>query len=189
MNLNPQNTVLCSLNVSTFPTFLVSVLYKQVKELYFSSLAKTYSTINTSGIHWWFLDIIVCSLYVCRCCSEAKPPTGSHRSLHKGPFDLPERVVKTWRAILTCIQNRYSSPFTSDLLDALSPLLVLCLSSRRQEVVGETLTFWCATFDSASEPLVYPNKLRDVFVKFRKKGDVLLKLPGFEVLCDAQLLC
>ena len=105
----------------------------------------------------------------------------NHKSPHKGPFDLQERIVKAWRAVLACVQSRYGAPFTSDLLDALSPLLVLCLSCKRQDVVSETLTFWTATFDLAPEPLVYPNKLRDVLVKCRKKWDLQLKLPGFEV--------
>ncbi|CAI7994295.1 Telomere-associated protein RIF1 [Geodia barretti] len=112
--------------------------------------------------------------------SEAKSPTVNHKSPHKGPFDLQERIVKAWRAVLACVQSRYGAPFTSDLLDALSPLLVLCLSCKRQDVVSETLTFWTATFDLAPEPLVYPNKLRDVLVKCRKKWDLQLKLPGFE---------
>jgi hypothetical protein len=112
--------------------------------------------------------------------SDAKPQTVNHKSLHKGPFDLQERIVKAWRAVLTCVQSRYGAPFTSDLLAALSPLLVLCLSCKRQHVVSETLTFWTATFDLAPEPLVYPNKLRDVLVKCRKKWDLQLKLPGFE---------
>ena len=121
--------------------------------------------------------------------SETKVPTVSHKSLHKWPFDLPERIVKAWRAVLACVQSRYAAPFTSDLLSALSPLLVLCLSCKRQDVVNETLSFWMATFDTAPEPLVYPNKLRDVFVKCRKKWDLQLTLPGFEVTVYAHITC
>ena len=51
-------------------------------------------------------------------------------------------------------------------------------------MAGATLRFWSATFDMAREPLVYPNKLREVFVKLRSKGDLVLKLPGFEVNYD-----
>ena len=119
--------------------------------------------------------------------SSAWPPgppgSSSHKSLHKGPYDLPERITKTWQAILTCFQTRYSQPFTTDLLGALSPLLVFSLSCKRDEMAGETLRFWSATFDMAREPLVYPKKLREVFVKLRSKGDLVLKLPGFEVNC------
>ena len=50
-----------------------------------------------------------------------------------------------------------------------------------------TLSFWTATFDSA-EHLVYPTKLRDIFVKLKKQSDLMLRLPGFEV-CVCVCVC
>lgn len=110
-----------------------------------------------------------------------RPAQPSYKSLHKGPLDLPERITKTWKSILTCFQSRYTEPFKSDVLSALSPLLVFALSSQMQELVHMTLTFWKATFDVSTEVLVYPSKLRDIFIKLKKRPDLVLNLPGFEV--------
>ena len=112
--------------------------------------------------------------------SDQRPAGTSQRALHKGPFDLPERIVKTWQAIMTCFQSRYTSPFDSDILLVLSPLLIFTLSSKKHDLVNSTLGFWSVTFDTASH-LVYPDKLREILVRLKRTSDVPLKLPGIEV--------
>ena len=109
-----------------------------------------------------------------------QPPVSSQRP-HKGPYDLPGRIFSTWKSILTCFQGRYHSPYDSAVLSALSPLLVLTLSSKKQDLVNATLTFWTATFDRVDH-LMYPNKLRDIFMQYKKKAQLDLRLPGFEVI-------
>lgn len=106
---------------------------------------------------------------------------------HKGPCDLPGRIFSTWKSILTCFQGRYHSTYDSVVLSALSPLLVLTLSSKKQELVNATLSFWTATFDRVDH-LVYPHKLRDIFMQYKKKAQLDLRLPGFEVIIPAYML-
>ena len=115
--------------------------------------------------------------------SDSGKPAGAanHKSLHKGPQNLSEKILKTWKTILHCLQSHHTRPFTSDLLCVLSPLLVFSLTCKQQEMVSVTLHFWAATFDKSQETLVYPKKLRDVFVKYRSMWDLQLQLPGFEV--------
>ena len=104
----------------------------------------------------------------------------NQKPLYRGFFDLPERIVKTWKGILTCFQRRYTNLFNSEILAVLCPLIVFALTSTRQELVNMTLSFWMATFDCVEEVLVYPNRLKDVFVRL-KKSNLHLKLPGLEV--------
>jgi len=81
---------------------------------------------------------------------------------------------------MTCFQARYTQPFDSRLLSVLSPLLVVTLSSKKQNIINPTLNFWSLTFDKASH-LVYPHKLYDTFSAYLKnvKTTLQFRLPGF----------
>ena len=120
------------------------------------------------------------SIYVCVHSFSSMSP-GANSKLNRVHIDLPGKMIQMWKSILSCFLSRYHGKYDSAMLEILSPLLVPSLSSNKQNLANTTLSFWKTTFDKADH-LVYPKRLRDVFVQLKKKGPLDLQLPDFEVI-------
>ncbi|CAL1547094.1 unnamed protein product [Lymnaea stagnalis] len=90
------------------------------------------------------------------------------------------KLEKLWQEITLCVSSRYSGPYDSELLEKLSPLLVVTLSHTRRDLKSKSLSLWNSTF-SRLNTLVYPETLKPVLAKLKEQ--TIINLPVW-IPCD-----
>ncbi|XP_042334377.1 telomere-associated protein RIF1 isoform X2 [Sceloporus undulatus] len=90
---------------------------------------------------------------------------------------LNNKLEKMLVESISCLQSHYTEAFDSELLQELSPMLCIMLSSKSKQIRTQAAQFWNATFGKAIM-LTYPEELKSVLCQARQK--TILSLPAFE---------